>query len=133
MRLPQSDRRAPQALPPHTTILYVGVKADHDIVLPSGLSFSITVPPAFITHGQSYYIVFYNPAIPDWVVYAGPATINGSTVTFTANGGPITLHANVTYWFALISTGGVIPTPTPTPSPTPSPSETCKQILWWCS
>ena len=38
-------------------------------------------------------------------MYAGPAVISGDTVTFTANGGPLTLKANVRYWFALIVTG----------------------------
>jgi len=109
--------RAVRALPAHTTLLYVGVASNVDITLPSGLSFSLTVPPQSIVPGNSYYIAYYNRLLNDWVVYAGPASVNGNTVTFTANGGPLTLKANVRSWFALVTTSVPFPTPSATPAP----------------
>ena len=116
VRIPQS-MRAIQALPAHSTLLYVGVTSNVDLTLPSGLSFAITVPSRLIVPGNSYYIVYYDRLLNDWIVYAGPASVNGNTVTFTANGGPITLKANVRSWFALITTTVPIPTPSATPVP----------------
>ena len=116
VRIPQGGR-AMQALPAHTTLLYVGVVSNADITLPSGLSFSLTVPSQFIVPGNSYYIVSYNRLLNDWFVYAGPASVNGNTVTFTANSGPLTFKANVRSWFALITTTVPIPTPSATPVP----------------
>ncbi|HWT06497.1 MAG TPA: hypothetical protein VN224_12120, partial [Xanthomonadales bacterium] len=115
-RIPQGAR-AVRALPAHTTLLYVGVASNADITLPSGLSFSLTVPSQLIVPGNSYYVVYYNHLLNDWIVYAGPASINGSTVTFTANSGPLALKANVRSWFALITTTVPIPTPSATPVP----------------
>jgi hypothetical protein len=115
-RFPQA-MRAVRALPAHTTLLYVGVTSSADITLPSGLSFSLTVPAQFIVPGNSYYIVYYNRLLNDWVVYAGPAAVNANTVTFTANSGPLTLKAGVRSWFALITTTTPIPTPSATPVP----------------
>ncbi len=120
VRLPQQGMRRIESLPAHTTIVYVGVMSNQDITLPSGLSFSLMMPPAFIVPGNSYYLAFYDTTLHDWVVYAGPATINGNTATFIANAGPLTLRANLRYWFALISTGVPIPTPTPSPTATPT-------------
>jgi hypothetical protein len=115
-RIPQGVR-AVRALPAHTTLLYVGVVSNADITLPSGLSFSVTVPPGVIVPGNSYYVAYYNRLLNDWVVYAGPATVNGNTVTFTANSGPLTLKANVRSWFALVT--ATVPFPTPSASPVP--------------
>ena len=115
-RIPQGAR-AIRALPAHTTLLYVGVVSNADITLPSGLSFSLTVPAQLIVPGNSYYIVSYDRLFNDWIVYAGPASVNGSTVTFPASSGPLTLKANARSWFALITTTAPIPTPSATPVP----------------
>jgi hypothetical protein len=115
-RLPQGVR-AVRALPAHTTLLYVGVVSNADITLPSGLSFSVSVPSQFFVPGNSYYIAFYNRLLNEWFVYAGPASVNGNTVTFTANSGPLTLNANVQSWFALVTTTVPFPTPSATPVP----------------
>ena len=115
-RVPQGVR-ATQALPAHTTLLYVGVTSNGDVTLPSGLSFSVTVPSRLLVPGNSYYIVYFDRLLNDWIVYAGPASVNGNTVTFTANSGPLTLKANVRSWFALITTTVPIPTPSATPVP----------------
>jgi hypothetical protein len=109
--------RSVRALPAHATLLYVGVSSNADITLPNGLSFSLSVPAQSIVAGNSYYIVFYDRLLNDWIVYAGPASINGNTVTFSANNGPLTLKANVRSWFALITTTVPIPTPSATPVP----------------
>ena len=117
-RVLQSARRI-LSLPSHTTIVYLSVTSSEDITLPAGLQFSIQVP-SFLVGSASFYIVFFDPTVNDWVVYSGPAAVNGNTLTFTT-GNPLTLKANVRDWFALISTASPIPSPTSTPSPTPTP------------
>jgi hypothetical protein len=109
----------PQA---HTTLLYIGVSADHEIDLPSAPGFTITIPAADIVAGSAYFIAFYDRAARAWVFpFEGPATVNGSTLTFTAAAGAFAFTAGARYWFALVSTAP-LPTPAPSASASAAPS-----------
>jgi hypothetical protein len=53
-RLPLGLRQT-KALPAHSTILYVGVKSDKTITLPSGLALTLTLPPS-VQIPSAFYI-----------------------------------------------------------------------------
>jgi hypothetical protein len=138
-RLPQSDRRSLSQIP-HTTLLYIKVVSDQVLQLPGSPTFSLSIPSADIIAGATYYLAFFdNQNLHDWnLAWEGPATVSGTTLTFSANGlGSFTFQPNVNYWFALVAivpnttpsptpTGGATPSPTPTPAggatPTPTPT-----------
>jgi hypothetical protein len=141
-RLPLGDRRSLSQIP-HTTLFYIKIVSDQVVQLPGSPTFSLSIPSADIIAGATYSIAFFdNQKLHDWdLAWEGPATVSGTTLTFSANGlGSFTFQPNVNYWFALVAiapnatpsptptatpTGGATPTPTPAPTggttPTPTP------------
>ena len=54
-------------LPPHTTLLYIGISADHEIDIPSSPAFAITVPANDVVPQAAYEIAYYDRAAGSWV------------------------------------------------------------------
>ncbi|MDE2482200.1 MAG: hypothetical protein KGN02_08415 [bacterium] len=92
------------------------------VVFPSGQP----LPPEPTNY---YYLVVYDPTGglgTGWQEVSGPATPSASSLTFTpqAVSPAISLVANTTYIFGIVSTGTPLMTPSPSPSPTPTASPT---------
>ena len=106
---PTQTGSGPAAIP----LIYVGLVSATAVSLPSLPSFTITLPDSIATT-PSFYLGLYDPAKP-LAGYAlgteGPATVSGSTLTFTAPATPIALQANQVYALSLYA----IPTPPPPP------------------
>lgn len=110
----------------YTAIAYFSVNLSQPITISSTPAFSITFPG---TISGNCYVVVYDPTQPSagWNSLLGPATASNGTLTFPANTitPSITLQANQTYYFGIITTGSqTIPTPMPTLTPTPTPTAT---------
>lgn len=94
-------------------------------------AFTFTVPAgSSLATGGSLYLA-YNPGntAGGWTTLAGPAPLNGTTITFTPATTGVTFASGTTYQFALLSTSQFL-TPLPGPStssnaaPTTSPTPT---------
>jgi hypothetical protein len=100
--------------PTPTPINYVTLSVPITIEIAPGTAISWTLPQ--ITAGVSYMLAVNNGS--GWTsAIAGPATINGTTVTFSALP-TFTLTAGTPTILALYS---IITVPPPTPSPVPTP------------
>ena len=107
-----------------TAVLYVAFTANATLTFPStpGFTFSgVTVPV-----GTNAYVGLYDPTNSSWTTFAGPAGVNGTTLTFAGVARPVTFVAGDAYAFAVFITTQSLTAPTPapqaTPTPTPSPS-----------
>jgi hypothetical protein len=107
--------RAPAAASP-TAIAYLQFVATVSVTFTGSPNISFTVPS--IIPGDAYYLAVYQNGA--WLApAAGPAAINGDTVTFSPSAGTITIAPGTPVELALYATTAPTPTPTPTPVPTP--------------
>jgi hypothetical protein len=105
------------------TILELGFTKT--ITLSSGLAFVLKIPSNDIERDVSYFLAFDDPANPGLQLgFAGPASVTGSTLTFTGSTSSITLVAGATYIFVLYGVSSAVPSPTPAPTPTATSAPT---------
>src|SRR5580658_780445 len=106
----------------YVAIAYIEFSANGTVTLDGQPGISFTLPS--ITPGDSYYLAAYQNATWD-APAAGPATVNGTTVSFPAsNSGTLTITASTPIIIALYATTTPTPTPVPTPTPTATPVPT---------
>jgi subtilisin family serine protease len=87
-----------------TPLAYVTVSSSATLNFPTYPSFTFIFPTSMtFPSGTSVYLALFS-ASTGWSTLAGPATISGSTVTFTTTPGPDVLTAGATQTFALLST-----------------------------
>lgn len=91
---------------------------------PSSITLTVQVPGAVFSQNANYYLALYDPQRPSlgWQQkFAGPATIDGATLTFTS---AYTFNRYEQYWLAIsaVSQQAAQPTPAPAISPVISPS-----------
>ena len=87
-RAPQG-KRGIRAAPANTTLIYIRLIASQVIQLPGTPAFSLTVAPANLVPGASYYLAGFDDAAHphDWdLAWEGPATVYGTTLTFSTVG-----------------------------------------------
>jgi len=100
-----------------TAIFYFSLSVSSTVTWATAPGFTIVLPSTPQT-GGSYYLAFYDPAhagLGFQLMAIGPATVNGSTLTFAPTNTGITLTGGLTYWFALyFSSTNATPTPMPT-------------------
>jgi hypothetical protein len=115
---------------------YIDVLCSNSVTYATTPGFSLTVPAAEIATA-SYYLAIYDPTRPSlgWQLgFEGPATITGSTLTFTGASTPFTFAADTNYYFAAYAISTAAATPTPAPFiapiiPTAAPSATPTPVL----
>ena len=101
-----------------TPLLYVSFEVSSNVAFPMSPSFQITLPSAASSGVQYYIAECIASACSSWQVGAGPASVNGSVLTFPATNSAVVLQGGVTYWFVLYT--NTIATSSPTPIPGPS-------------
>ncbi len=94
---------------------------------PAPLTLTVQVPAAVFLQNVNYYLALYDPQRPSlgWQQkFSGPATVSGTTLTFTA---VYTFNRYEQYWLGIYAVNPQAPAPTPAPtispaiSPSPSP------------
>ncbi len=117
------DLRSPQATLAPTVLFVVTIQVSQSVTFTSTPSFSIQLPAGMSTVNEAFYIAIFSgeSAQSPLLTSLGPATISGSTITFTGSATRLTFDAGVTYLIELyeVATG---PTATPSPLPSSSPS-----------
>lgn len=125
---------APQTLKHHSTavrplaqnfsgMVYLIVSTKDDIGFSSAPSFTYTMPAGTtIASGSLTYILYWDPAVSNWVNLLGPGTVSGQTVTFPSVQTGIQLSANTQYIYALAQSLQPVPTASPAPTPTVRPT-----------
>ena len=85
-----------------SSLFYFSFAPSAAVSLPSAPSFTMTLSSAALT-GESYFLAVYDPtqSPASWKIFAGPAQVNGSTLTFASQSSSMTLAAGQTYWFAV--------------------------------
>jgi subtilisin family serine protease len=109
-----------------TPLAYIGLTSASTVTFATWPTFTFVLPSnVTIPAGAGLYLA-YNPGdtAGNWSTLAGPATLNGSTVTFSPTSGPVTFRTGTTYAFALISTAQPLVVATPSPSPSPTATAT---------
>jgi len=102
-------------------VAYVEFSSSTNATLNAIPGFTFTLPQ--IISGDSYYLAFYNYVAPGWVYPVdGPATVNGSTVTFASVGYPIAITPTHPAIFALYAAPTPSGAPTPASTPVASPN-----------
>lgn len=91
---------------------------------PSSVTLTVQVPATVFLPNVTYYLALYDPQRPSlgWQQkFAGPATVSGTTLTFT---GAYTFNRYEQYWLAIYAMNpqAAPPTPAPAISPLVSPS-----------
>jgi hypothetical protein len=87
-----------------------------------GTTPSFTLTPASgvtSTLASLSYVAEYDPTNPSagWTTVLGPATLQGSSLSFSPGQSPITLAAGRTYIFVVFTVATALPVPSPTPTP----------------
>jgi hypothetical protein len=106
-----------------SVLLFVSLKFSSTITLSGAPAFTFTVPSAAIVPGANYFVAMFDPTnrAAGWQLgFEGPATINGTTLTFTGSTTPFTLVGGQTYYFALYATSRIVAPPTAAPTATPT-------------
>jgi hypothetical protein len=120
--------RSTASVLPGSQVVYVALTSNLSFTEPSAPTLALALPLHDFSVGTSYYLAFYDSAQPQfgWQNgFAGPGTINGTTITFTANvAAAFTWAANVPYVFGVYTNTGAAPTPAATPAPNASPAPT---------
>jgi len=127
----QSMKRRPQTIGGVglVPLAFMTLTSPTSLTFTSTPSFSFTVPAAAVNAGQIPYLAYYDPtASPQtgWNTFAGPATVNGATVTFPAMNeiSGLGSTAGVTYDIVLFTVTSALATPTATPASSPTASPT---------
>jgi hypothetical protein len=131
--------RSAESVTASSQVVYVLITSNLAFTQTAPPVFALTLPSADITAGATYYLALYDPAQPTlgWQQdFAGPATVNGTTLTFPPAGKTFTFAANVQYAFGVYTNTGAAPTPvatatasaTATATPTASPSPTATPV-----
>jgi beta-glucanase (GH16 family) len=105
-----------------TPLVYLSLFWTSPITFVTQPGFTFTVPSADIVSGVNYYLGIYDPTRPSlgWQYgWEGPASVSGSTLTFSGGSSSYTFAADLTYWIALIAVPPTAAQPTPAPSITP--------------
>ena len=115
--------RSPQATLAPSVLYVVTLQVSQNVTLGSVPSFSIQLPAGLSTVNKAFFIAIFagTSAQASLMANIGPATISGSTLTFTGSATPLTLDAGVTYLLELYDVATVA-TPAPSPLPSSSPS-----------
>lgn len=104
-------------------LVYLVVSTTDSIGFSSAPSFQYTLPAGTsIAAGSSTYILYWDPAVSNWIALLGPGTVSGQTVTFPSVQTGVQFNANTQYVFALAQSVQPVPTATPAPTPTPRPT-----------
>ncbi|HEX5274760.1 MAG TPA: hypothetical protein VFW34_05735 [Candidatus Rubrimentiphilum sp.] len=98
---------------------------------PAPVTLTVQVPASVFLQNVTYYLALYDPQRPSlgWQQkFAGPATVSGTTLTFTA---AYTFNRYQQYWLAIYAASPQAPPPTPAPtiSPLASPSPIPNSIV----
>lgn len=95
-----ANMRRPSDTTASAGMLYVSATFGSTIVLPSLPAFSFgSMTPAPNTQ---YFLAFFDPSVGKYAAKVeGPATVGGSTLSFTAPAGSVTFTGGTTYVFAL--------------------------------
>ncbi|MGD1067489.1 MAG: hypothetical protein ABR975_11790 [Vulcanimicrobiaceae bacterium] len=111
----QSIRRHSAAIGGSPTgLTYLCVTATATVTLSAFPSVALTVPAA-TPNAQNAYAAIDNPFAPGgWNVVEGPASVSGSTLTFSGSSPGPTLFAGQTYCFAFVTESAPIATSSPT-------------------
>jgi hypothetical protein len=123
------------ALPQASAVLlYTQLFFTTTVTLGSTPSFTFVIPSADVVPGVGYYVALFDPTRPSlgWQYgFEGPATLAGSTLTFTPASGSFTFSGNVAYYFALVAIPSAEAAPTAAPSiaPTSVPTQTPPPIV----
>jgi subtilisin family serine protease len=99
-------------------LAYLTITTTANLSFSSWPSFTFTLPSGFsVGSGGALYLAS-NPGntAGNWSTLAGPATANGSTVTFVPGSVPVTFVGGTVYAFALLSTAQVLTPATAPPS-----------------
>ena len=107
---PSTLRRIKSA--PSSTVLFsVEVTLSATVTFNAVPSFAITLPSSVSTSGQSFYVALFDgtSGSSNELAVLGPATINGTQLTFSGTVQPTTLNANQTYLFELYETNSSAP------------------------
>ena len=110
-------------------ILYIEIASSQTVTFPSAPTFALTVPAAVILAHVAYYLAEYDPlrSSMGWQTgFEGPATINGSTLTFAAPvpAAAFTFTQQIPVYFTLYGVSSSAPAPTPAPNVTAAPAPT---------
>jgi hypothetical protein len=133
---PQDGGAHPMDVSPAQVLFYYGLLFDartpaYVSPLPSPtdppnapVTLTVQVPAAVFLQNVTYYLALYDPQRPSlgWQQkFAGPATVSGTTLTFT---GAYTFNRYEQYWLGIYAVSPQAPPPTPAPaiSPVASPS-----------
>ena len=120
-----SFARRPLGLTNVSVIGAISLTSSASIAFGSAPSFTLTLPQSAIVPGATYTLAYYD-SVTGWnLLWAGPATLSGTTLTFASNEAPFTLVANTPANFALLrstATATAAPTAAATPTVTPTPA-----------
>ena len=107
---PQTLRRIKSGAAPNV-LFSVELSLNNTVTFNALPSFVLSLPASVSTSGQTFYIaVFDGPtSSANELATLGPASISGSTLTFTGPAQPTTLNANTTYLFELYETSSTAP------------------------
>ncbi|HEY1729893.1 MAG TPA: NHL repeat-containing protein [Candidatus Baltobacteraceae bacterium] len=102
---PQTLRRIKSGAAPNISFS-VELSLNNTVTFTALPSFVLSLPSSVSTSGQTFYIaVFDGPtSSASELATLGPASVSGSTLTFTGPAQPTTLNANTTYLFELYET-----------------------------
>jgi hypothetical protein len=76
----------------NTGLLYLQLASSSSITFPESLGISVQLPSSVTTTGQSFYLAMLSGGA--WNTIAGPASVNGQTLTFTPTNSPLAIAAN---------------------------------------
>lgn len=97
-RIPQSGSLS--------VLFFIQMTASVTVTLPSLPQLSIVVPTSFITPGAQFFYAISDPTATNVALQfrtEGPASVSGSTLTFTASSNPLQLTAGLQYIIAVYS------------------------------
>jgi len=126
-RAPAAFRRV-AAASGATGITFLGLYWAAPITLSTLPSFTFALPSADIFSGVDYYLAIYDPSRPSlgWEEgWEGPATVSGTTLTFSGGSSQYTFAGSLTYWLAVFAVpqSAAQPTPAPSIAPTTVPTQ----------
>jgi hypothetical protein len=117
----QSLRRSPKAIGVAlSTFGFFTFVPSATLQFASTPSFTLSFATVILPTGANYYVGIYD-ASAGWTTLLGPATSNGTSVTFPALARAMTFTAGGTYTFVVFGTSGALSTPSPAPTAAQTP------------
>lgn len=96
----------------NTPLFFMQITPATNLTFSGSFTAAFTIPSTLYPSGSNLYVAVYYPGATSWVdAAAGPGTVSGNSVTFTANTA-LTLLANQNYYLAVYYTSGTQTTAT---------------------